>query len=176
MYSWNTVGGIIGAASAGFATLPYLGYVGGTALAVGINLSLAAFGAFLNPPARRWVVGVSAAALVALIAVPPDPPWRLIRNIPISSAAAGGVLNFFEVGRSATITMRDQRGAWHLASNGLPEATIQPPGARSSLTPVGSWLGAAAMMARPDAKTMLMVGLGGGTALEHVPQGFVSST
>lgn len=174
VYSWNTVGGIIGAVSAGFATLPLLEYAGTTALAVGLNLCLAALGAFLFSPARRWIAAISATSLVALVALPMDPPWRLIRNVPIASQAAGGSLRFFKVGRSATVTVRDRRGAWHLATNGLPEATIQPPGGRSTNSRVASWLGAAAMMARPDAKTMLMVGLGGGSALAHVPPGFES--
>ena len=174
VYSWNTVGGIIGAVSAGFATLPYLGYVGSTVLAVGINLTLAAVAAFVLAPSLRWMAALAGTGLVALLVVPIDQPWRLIRNVPLASRPAEGVLRFFEVGRSATITVRDQHGTWRMASNGLPEATIQPPGARSSLSPVGSWLGAAASMARPDAKTMLMVGLGGGTALEHVAPNFES--
>ena len=77
---------------------------------------------------------MAAVGLAALLVAPLEPPWRLIRNLPITSQAMDGVLGFFEVGRSATVTVRDQRGAWRLASNGLPEATIQPPGARSSST------------------------------------------
>ena len=173
VYSWNTVGGIIGAVSAGFATLPALEYAGTTAFAVGINLCLAGVGAFLIAPSRRWIGAVATLSLVALIAVPMDPPWRLIRNLPISSRPAAGALRFFKVGRSATVTVRDRHGAWHLATNGLPEATIQPPRAWPR-SPVAAWLGAAAMMARPDASSMLMVGLGGGTALEYVPPGFES--
>ena len=174
VYSWNTVGGIIGAVSAGFATLPWLGYAGTTALAVGINLALAALAANLVVPARRAIVAVAALGLLALLAFPMEPPWRLIRNVPIAQQPAGGLLGFFAVGRSATVTVRERRGAWHLATNGLPEASIQPPGARSSVSPVGRWLGAAALMARPDATTMLMVGLGGGTAIAHVPARFDS--
>ena len=143
-------------------------------MGVATNLALA-LAAALAGTGKRWRVAWVLAAVLCFVAVLPlDPPWSLLRSSAVGAELGAGSTVHFGVGRSATVTVRDQRGTWRLASNGLPEATIQPPGARSSLSAVGSWLGAAAMMARPDAKTMLMVGLGGGTALAHVPPGFES--
>jgi hypothetical protein len=67
------------------------------------------------------------------------------------------------------VLLLDEFAAWRLYANGLPEALIEPRGVRATGQAQVRWLGALAVLARPEARSMLVVGLGGGTALESVP-------
>jgi hypothetical protein len=60
-------------------------------------------------------------------------------------------------------------GRWQLRANGLPEAVIQRRGGRPTPHRAAAWLGVLPALARPDARSMLVIGLGGGVALEGVP-------
>jgi hypothetical protein len=55
-----------------------------------------------------------------------------------------------------------------LNSNGLPEARVTPKGA-PPIAQTDQWLTALAVASRPRAATMLVIGFGGGVALEGVP-------
>jgi hypothetical protein len=64
--------------------------------------------------------------------------------------------------------LNEADGFFDLRTNGLPEAAILPQGA----APVGQtqqWLTALPLVARPAAKSMLLIGFGGGVALENAP-------
>ena len=63
----------------------------------------------------------------------------------------------------------DIGGRWQLRANGLPEAVIQRRGGRPTPHRAAAWLGVLPALARPDARSMLVIGLGGGVALEGVP-------
>ncbi len=175
VYAWNTVGAIIGALGAGFFLIPALGFARAISLAIATNALLAAFVAWRAPaPGRQPIGRMAAAAVVALgvLLVPPPTPWTLLRTAPLGLQTSTGALAFDAVGRSATVTVLRRMGAHHLATNGLPEAVIQPPGGRSDVYRVSHWLGAGAALARPEMRDMLVIGLGGGVLLEWVP-GFV---
>ena len=64
--------------------------------------------------------------------------------------------------------MTENRARFDLSTNGLPEAQIDfkgsPPRVLSQ-----RWLGMWPTLARPEADSMLVVGLGGGVVLEGVP-------
>jgi spermidine synthase len=62
----------------------------------------------------------------------------------------------------------ESEGGWKLRTNGLPEAMILPPG-RAVLDPTNSWLSALPTLARPEARSLLVIGLGGGLVLDGVP-------
>lgn len=75
------------------------------------------------------------------------------------------------VGRSATVLLYRSPFGFSLRTNGLPEAVM----GRPRLPEFGSpWLGSLASLARPEARSMLVVGLGGGTLIGSVPP-FVES-
>ena len=64
IYTWNTVGAIMGAILAGFFLIPGLGFEGSIRLAVSVNLTLAVWTvAFVAPP-KRLYTGVAVAALL----------------------------------------------------------------------------------------------------------------
>jgi spermidine synthase len=169
-YSWNTVGAIAGAMIAGFLLIPALGFEGAIRLAVSLNLFLALAAIWLLLERNRRVVGsaVAALTLVALVYTPPR-PRAVIEHSTFSLATPRTSEEiFYAVGRSATVRLARDDGRFNLRTNGLPEASIFPLGTpRTGAT--DQLLTALPFAARADAKSMLMVGLGGGTALEDAP-------
>ncbi|MCG8443760.1 MAG: fused MFS/spermidine synthase, partial [Caulobacterales bacterium] len=164
VYSWNTAGAIAGALLAGLVLLPAIGFAGTGRLAVAVNLGLAVWAlAWAAPPRVAAVAG--AGALVAVLLFQPGRP-----DATLYAAARGaeGREVYFGVGRSASVLVREADGVFEMSSDGLPEASIfrrgAPPAKHSQ-----HWLVLLPSTARPDARTMLMVGLGGGVALEAAP-------
>jgi spermidine synthase len=179
VYAWNTVGAIAGSVGAGFWIIPALGYERSLALGVAANLLLGAGTAVLvvRPAALRLAVPALLGAL-ALGFLPPPTPWGLLGRGPLDfgaafeSALASPVsaqsVRFLEVGRSATVLLSEEPGAWSLRTNGLPEAKILRP--RMPRLDLGAaWLCTLPVLARPEAKSMLVIGFGGGALLETVP-------
>ena len=169
VYSWNTVGAIAGATLAAFFIIPLLKYEGTIKLAVLLNASLGLAAAFL---ATRRVRSAIVAPLIFFLGFlgfyHPKMPEEILRSSPVFPMP-GGEIVFYEVGRSATVVVIEEGGSFYLRTNGLPEAAPSelgsPPERRTqrnlSLFPV---------LARPRAESMLVVGFGGGVALESVPR------
>tara|TARA_R110001599_G_scaffold183999_1_gene377455 strand:- start:5973 stop:9038 length:3066 start_codon:yes stop_codon:yes gene_type:complete len=166
VYAWNTCGAIIGAVLTGFILLPLLGFSGMLrfVLAAGVTVSLLALA--LVPKSRvLTLVGAMTGAVVVAVFVPlPRPSTVLAAHVTADSADAV----FYAVGRSSTVMLHRDRGFYKLASNGLSESAIgsagMPPFQLSQ-----KWLAGLPALARPDATDLLMVGLGGGIALQGVP-------
>ena len=170
IYAWNTVGAIVGAVLAGFVLIPALGFEGSIKLAVCVNLGLALWAAaFVSRPNYAWS-GTAAAALLLVIAVwQPNRPQAVIG----SGGFEGMVAEFldelyFAVGRSSTVYLAETRGTFELRTNGLPEASVVVLGAPPILHSQ-AWLTAMPVAARPDAESVLVIGFGGGVAVEGVP-------
>jgi len=169
VFAWNTLGAIAGAVGTGFFLLPALGYAAVLTLGVVTNLALALAAIRPRPSNWRSAAWVAATGSCCLVLLPPDPPWNLLRASALPSAPATGRTVYYGVGRSATVLVLEQDGIWLLRTNGLPEAEVQLRGAPAAGGSVSQWLGAASSLARPEARSMLVVGLGGGVALEAVP-------
>jgi len=168
VYSWNTVGAIIGAVVAGFVLIPVLKYEGVIKLAVACNLSLAFAVAILVPPRRiTYVIGSATTLLVLMVGFSPQPPEALMRVSPINDFRTGDI-RYYGVGRSATVLMLERDGYLYLRSNGLSEAAIDLKGAPPSRHSQ-RLLAALPALARPDAVSMLIVGFGGGVVAEEIP-------
>ncbi len=166
-YAWNTLGAIVGSLSAGFLLIPALGFSLSAKLAGLVSLSLAVVCALAID--RKPGIAAVTGALLVWVAVFHDAP----RPVQLLQALAGdrekqGAEIFYGVGKSATILVRDVDGAYQMRSNGLPESTIYrrgaPPSKHSQY-----WLTALPAIARPEASDLLMIGMGGGVALEAVP-------
>jgi spermidine synthase len=170
VYAFNTLGCIVGSIAAGFLLIPLLGFQGTLAACVGVNLVLAGVSALLWVSRPAALAGVAACGLVLLLVAPPSPPWRILRSSPLNASAASGEVAYFGVGRSATVLLLASEGGWQLRTNGLPEARIEPPGVWHNRSALEHWLGVLPVLARPDLRSLLMVGLGGGRALEVVPE------
>ncbi len=169
VYAWNTLGAILGAAVAAFFLLPILNYEGTLRAAVIVNLCLAVLVAAALGNRRSPLVVVSSVSLVfALFAYRPGLPLRVLQLSPIAARATEDI-EFYEVGRSATVMLYRENGAFHLRSNGLPEAAAVPKGTPAMFNNQ-RMLGALPVLARPDARSALIVGLGAGSAITGVPK------
>jgi len=171
VYAWNTAGAIAGAILAGFYLIPALGFEGSIRLAVLVNFALAVASVALISTAR---LGLSTAAvaplLLAAILYHPTRPVAVINSSGFEIDAASSTRElYFGVGRSSTVLLTESAGMFELRTNGLPEASVPvrgAPPAHNSQT----WLTALPVAARPEAQTMLVIGFGGGAALEGVPE------
>ncbi|HKA14270.1 MAG TPA: fused MFS/spermidine synthase [Myxococcota bacterium] len=169
VYAWNTVGAIAGALGAGFALLPALGFAGTVAIGVGASALLAAGSAFAAHPRRLAMAAVAGAIGLGLAVVPPHAPHRLLLQSPLRRGAELGETVFMAVGRSSTVALLDQGSRWRLATNGLPEAVIDRAGVVPLPGSLSHWLCLLPVLLRPGARDMLVIGLGGGTAIESLP-------
>ncbi len=170
IYAWNTVGAIIGSVLAGFVLIPGLGFEGSIRFAVGVNFFLALWAASCVARPRPIPVAIACAGIVAVLAIyNPSRPQAVVT----SSAFAVGFPEpprelYYAVGRSSTVMLLAADTYYYVRTNGLPEASVAISGAPPGLNS-GKWLTALPVAARPDARNMLVVGFGGGVALEGVP-------
>jgi len=169
VYSWNTVGAILGAVFAGFVLIPILKYEGMIKLAVLINVGLAFVAAIVVPP-RRIYLSIGSVALLAILILgfSPGSPEALLRVSPLNDARTGDI-RYYDVGRSATVLMLERDGYFLLRSNGLSEAATDLKGAPPSKHSQ-RLLATLPVLARPDTDSMLIVGFGGGVVAEDIPE------
>jgi spermidine synthase len=168
VYAWNTVGAIAGALLAGFVLIPLLKFEGTIYLAVLVNLGLALLTCLL---VARAPLKYCAAALAVVVTVAilfrPQPPVKLLRSSPLN-VATDGALRYYGVGRSASVVALEQNGMLVLRTNGLPEAMMEMTGSVPRFS--GEfWLSPLAVLARPETKSMLVVGYGGGIVIDGIP-------
>ncbi len=169
VYAWNTTGAIIGALSAGLILLPKLGFSGVITAAVVVNLMLALGSALLARPRLRLAAAVSVSAIALLAAFPPGPPWQILRVHPSTGWSFPGTVSYFGVGRSATVLLLDTGIQWKLTTNGLTEAGMHRAGAPAYASITTRWLGMLPVLARPETRSLLLIGLGGGLTLQAIP-------
>lgn len=168
VYAWNTVGAIVGSLGAGFVLIPLFKYEGAIRAAVWTSAALGVAALWVLMPARRaFAIGATAAALAGCALFMPKPPLKLLVTSPLNIDSSGRLL-YYDVGRSASVLVLAQSGGLALRTNGLPEARMEVAGAVPSYS--GEyWLTPLAVIARPQAKDMLIVGYGGGVVVEGVP-------
>ncbi len=168
VYAWNTFGAIAGATIAGFILIPLLKYEGAIQLAVTLNAALALAASLLIFERQYRTVLVAGIGLAVVVLVyRPELPEAILRTSPMTSEA-GGEIRFYEVGRSATVLILEEDGYFNLRTNGLPEASTNLKGA-PPYQHNQHLLSTVPVLARPDARQMLIVGFGGGVAVEGVP-------
>lgn len=169
IFSWNTVGAIVGAIGSGFFLLPVAGYAAMVQGCAAISLLLASW-ASRGRHGNRWLRRLAKVLVLAVIVAPPPAPESLLRHSVLGGSPLGDV-HFSAAGRSANVLLVDRGDGWRLSTNGLPEALILPPGARLGELPIARWLTHLPFVARPEAASLLVIGLGGGSALEEIPSG-----
>ena len=168
VYAWNTVGAIAGSLAAGFILIPELRYEGAIRVAVFSSAALGIASLWtLLPLNRVFAASTTALAIVGCAFFRPQAPMTLLVTSPLNVSNKGRVL-YYDVGRSASVVMLAQDGGLALRTNGLPEALMEGPGALQRFS--GEfWLSPLAVIARPQARDMLIVGFGGGVVVEGVP-------
>ena len=170
VYAWNTVGAIIGSILAGFVLIPGLGFEGTIRFAVSVNLILALWAAACVAKPGLVPVGIACAGIVAVLAIySPARPQAVVSSsgLAVEDSELPRELHH-AVGRSSTVMLLATDTYYYLRTNGLPEAAIPVSGSPPALNS-GKWLTALPVAARPDTRDMLVVGFGGGVALESVP-------
>ncbi len=174
VYAWNTVGAIFGASFAGFFLIPLVRYEGAIIFAVLVNLVLALAVIFLPIHAKKsapmWLKLLSIGLLIGVVTMyRPSPPYSVISKSPISNeAATKDKIRFYEVGRSSTVLLLEYQDYFRLRNNGLPEAAI-PAKTSPNIFNATHLLSLLPSIARPDSKTMLVAGFGGGVVVENLP-------
>ncbi len=166
VYAWNTVGSILGAILAGFALLPALGLENTALCGVLTSLTLAVFACLATTPRPRLVAALAAVALVGAAIVGLPRPENLLLHSAISGTRMPGELFYLGVGRSATVTVVENRTGWRLLTNGLPESGVDRETMPKTRTNETAWLSLLPTAARPDTRDMLIIGLGGAKTLE----------
>ncbi|MEM7144397.1 MAG: fused MFS/spermidine synthase [Verrucomicrobiota bacterium] len=173
IYSWNTVGAIVGAFLAGFFLIPRLGFAGMIALAATANFVLALIAYGLAKKTNRIVFAVGAVIiLAATLFFRPNPPMEILNANRFATGTWSNdpsQLRFYDVGRSATVVTTENLGNFYLKTNGLPEATINRPGARIDPNNENWTMATLPLLNNLSAETMLVIGLGGGQILSAVP-------
>ena len=174
VYVWNTAGSILGALAAAFVVIPALGFAGTARLAVLLNIAIGFIAALCLLQRRRygsWLAPCAAGVLLVLAIAffQPERPNALVTR-PLFGGSGEQTLRevHYAVGRSSTVYLTENAARFDLMTNGLPEAQVEFLGAPPILLSQ-RWLGLWPSLARPDAKSVLVVGLGGGVVLEYVP-------
>ena len=175
VYAWNTVGAIIGAILAGFVIIPDLGFEGSIRLAVGVNFCLALWAAACVARPKPIPVGIACAGIAAVAAIyHPARPQAVFATPGFDVAYPSPPRElYYAVGRSSTVMLLASGNHYYLRTNGLPEASVAVRGSPPSID-TQKWLTALPVAARPDIRDMLVVGVGGGVALEGVPASVAS--
>ncbi len=169
VYAWNVLGGVVGAFLMGTYLLPLTNYQVAMLAALSANLVIALL--LLTRAKLRLVHLSMAVACAIVIAVGlPSQPDELLRVSSLKGFRRTGELVFVWTGRSATVTMHNDAGTFLLSTNGLREAGAKPKGSLIGSDSTDHWLGVLPALLRPTAKTMLVVGFGGGVAPASAPQ------
>ncbi len=170
IYAWNTVGAIVGSVLAGFVLIPGLGFEGSIRFAVGVNFFLALWAAACVARPRPIPVGVACAGLAAVLAIySPARPQAVVSSSGFDLSYASPPREFhYAIGRSSTVMALASGTYYYLRTNGLPEASVAVRGIAPTLD-TQKWLTALPVAAHHDTRDMLVIGFGGGVALEGVP-------
>jgi spermidine synthase len=181
VYGWNTLGAIVGSVAAGFVVIPLLGFERTLVAAALVNVFAAALAALAVRPVAKPALACAAAAALALAFVRPATPWRVVSTAPLGldtwSGATGNQIDpkdivFYAVGRSSTVLLAAEPDGWRLRTNGLPEATIERRGIAPGNSLTERWLTMLPAFAPATPRDLLVIGFGGGVAVESVPQTF----
>ena len=136
VYSWNTLGSILGVMLGGLVLLPLIGLkpmlIVGAALDMGIGaLLLARANPVLSRPRRVMIAATLAAGVLIIVAASST---KLEANLLASGVYRTGVLvrpgqremKFYRDGRTATVTAArfNATGVLSLATNGKPDASL----------------------------------------------------
>jgi len=83
LYSWNTVGAILGALAGSFLLLPWQGIPGTLAVAAAVNVGVASFALWKRPGGKRSVAVVVLAGGLLIVAASPGWDLALVSTTPV---------------------------------------------------------------------------------------------
>lgn len=174
LYSASTLGAILGSVLAGRWLLPVIGFQGTVAAGVIANLVVAGWCILADRPTQQKVLrrallpalGVTVTATVLLSICGPD---LILRHQPLTNTPITSSIEYSSIGASSTVMVTRTTDGYRLLTNGLPESEISPRGAVVGAEAGARWLTTLPVLARPSARSMLIIGFGGGSAVNGVP-------
>lgn len=168
IYSWNTIGAIIGSLLMGFYLLSRFGFATSAQLLATTSLVLAMLTLWLSQfNVKATIVLLICTALVWF--TPIENPTRLLSYSTLGKKSQKGHIHHMGIGESTTVILMDQGAQMRLLTNGLPESSIQMSGSRDGQYYLAHWLSMLPTLIHPEAKDMLIIGLGAGLTLKAVP-------
>ncbi|NND99664.1 MAG: fused MFS/spermidine synthase [Pirellulaceae bacterium] len=168
VYGFNTIGGVSGAFLTGTYLLPLTNYQLTMAIALVASLIIA-IAVFLFAQPRKYHLAAVLAGAVAVVVGFPKEPDNVLRVSSFQNYVRLGQLVYVKAGRSATVTVHNNAGVYSFSTNGLTEAGSRPKGSLVQWDSAPHWLGVLPSMLKPQAKSMLVIGFGGGVAPAHAP-------
>jgi spermidine synthase len=168
IFAASTTGAMVGALVTANVLLPAIRFEGVLSAAVG-TLLLVIAGLAWPVASGTQRIAVLSGVLIAVVGMSwyLPAPGEIVGSSGVDSAQPTEE-RFLAVGRAATIQIQERGFGLLLRGDGLPEALVSrigsPPGLDDQV-----WLGTLGAMSRPDARSMLVVGLGGGVTLEGIP-------
>ncbi|NQV28747.1 MAG: fused MFS/spermidine synthase [Rhodopirellula sp.] len=175
LYAASTLGAIVGSLFAGRLLLPEIGFHGTIAVGVAANLAVVIWSLLLERPVRqsmssRFFACTMAVPVVVAVLLCTCGPDLILRHLPLNNVAMTSEITYSSIGASSTVMVTRTPGGYRLLTNGLPESEISPRGAVVGAEAGARWLTTLPVLARPDAKSMLIIGFGGGSAVNGVPE------
>ena len=168
IFAASTAGAMVGALVTANVLLPAIRFEGVLSAAVG-TLMLVIAGLARPVASRTQRIAALSGVLIAVVGMSRylPAPREILGSSAVDSAQPTEE-RFLAVGRAATIQIQERGFGLLLRGDGLPEALVSrvgsPPGLDDQV-----WLGTLGAMSRPYARSMLVVGLGGGVTLEGIP-------
>jgi len=181
LYAGNTLGAIVGTVVAGFVLMPLVGAQGAVKVAIALNLLV---GVALVAAARRsqarWPVAAAAAlALIIVVGLVRVPAWnasvmaagaavyprqyqRFAGQGGVARALADSTLLFYRDGLTATVSVHREGPLTSLRVNGKTDAST---GLDMHMQLM---LGHLPLLVRPQARSVMVVGLGSGVTVAAV--------
>jgi spermidine synthase len=181
LYAMNTLGAIVGTVVAGFALIPLVGAQGAVKVAIALNLAL---GVAMLLAARRAVarwqwLAAGTLAVVIVAGLVRMPAWnpavmaagaavyarqyqRFAGQGGVARAAADSRLLFYRDGLTATVSVHREGPTTFLRVNGKTDAS------NGVDMHMQLMLGHLPMLLHPDARSVLVIGLGSGVTVGAV--------
>jgi spermidine synthase len=165
VYSFNTVGGILGSLIAGFLLIPHIGSQWTLIVAASIN---GMAGILLAPPPFRWTPSLAAGLIIPTAILMPRWQPELMSSgaykyapyynprADLESMLKAGDLVYFKEGATTTVSVRKQRGDTALAVDGKVDATD------SGDMTTQKMLGHLPLLLSDQAQNVAIIGLGSG--------------
>lgn len=172
VYAFNTLGAIVGVALTTLLLLPEVGLKMAVLIGAVLDIGLGLLLLRSEPGRKRWRIAVWAGSIAAVLLVGTQVEFDasrmssgVFRTGRLVAGLADGKNVMHRDGRTATVSVRDQgHGTRIISTNGKPDAGVQmlPDKPPSADEPTMIMLGGLPLLARPDAQTAAVIGMGSG--------------
>jgi tetratricopeptide (TPR) repeat protein len=170
MLALAAIGGAAGGAVAWLVVLPSGGFAALATLVVVAHLSVALLAMPILNARARLTTGLTAAVVVGAVATISlgRPTVAAVDGNDDVIAVARPLERFFAIGRTHAVRIVEHQGQFIVQADGTALASVPVRGSPPTLD-ARKWLATLPVTARPNARSMLALGLSGAVMLEGVP-------